>query len=140
MKPENTLPSSSPEIMPSLPRPNVEYLNNNIAESGIEKSAEKVEQTSELKAVISDVAIPTTQVITDENSYSEDNDVANATDVSQYPITAKDEDLIEKEWIDKAKKIVDETTGDPYLREEAVNKLQADYLNKRYNRDVELSE
>lgn len=52
------------------------------------------------------------------------------------PIIAADEDLIEKEWVDKAKKIISETKDDPYRREQEVSKLQADYIEKRYGRRI----
>lgn len=52
------------------------------------------------------------------------------------PALAGDDDLIEKEWVDKAKKIIVETKDDPYLREREVNKLQADYLRKRYGKEL----
>ncbi len=52
------------------------------------------------------------------------------------PTIASDDDLIEKEWVDKAKKIIAETQNDPYLREQEVTKLQADYLRKRYGKEL----
>ncbi|MNH50491.1 hypothetical protein D3C73_21110 [compost metagenome] len=52
------------------------------------------------------------------------------------PLLAADEDLIEKEWVDKAKKIILETRDDPYAREAAVTRLQADYLRKRYGKEL----
>lgn len=52
------------------------------------------------------------------------------------PALAGDDDLIEKEWVDKAKKIIVETKDDPYRREREVNKLQADYLRKRYGKEL----
>jgi hypothetical protein len=52
------------------------------------------------------------------------------------PLLAADEDLIEKEWVDKAKKIILETKDDPYAREAAVTRLQADYLRKRYGKEL----
>lgn len=55
------------------------------------------------------------------------------------PVVAADDDLIEKEWVDKAKKIIAETRDDPYKREREVSRLQADYLQKRYGRDVGVS-
>lgn len=55
------------------------------------------------------------------------------------PIVAADDDLIEKEWVDKAKKIIAETRDDPYKREREVSKLQADYLRKRYGREIGVS-
>jgi hypothetical protein len=54
------------------------------------------------------------------------------------PATAADEDLIEKEWVEKAKKVVAETKHDPYLQGQEVGKLQADYLKKRYGKTVNL--
>lgn len=54
------------------------------------------------------------------------------------PVAAADEDLIEKEWVEKAKKVVAETKHDPYLQGQEVSKLQADYLKKRYGKIVNL--
>jgi hypothetical protein len=56
------------------------------------------------------------------------------------PLIADDVDVIEKEWVDKAKKIVNATKEDPYNQEKEVSRLQADYLMKRYNKQVKLSE
>jgi hypothetical protein len=52
------------------------------------------------------------------------------------PIVAGDDDLIEKEWVDKAKKIIMQTKDDPFRREQEVSKLQADYLRKRYGKEL----
>ena len=60
-----------------------------------------------------------------------------ATD-DDTPAVAADEDLIEKEWVEKAKKVISQTKHDPYLQEQAVSKLQADYLQKRYNKTVKV--
>jgi len=53
---------------------------------------------------------------------------------------ADDADVIEKEWVDKAKKIVGATKDDPHQQEKEVSKLQADYLMKRYGKQMKLSE
>jgi len=55
------------------------------------------------------------------------------------PTLAADDDLIEKEWVDKAKKIITNTRDDPYQREQEINKLQADYLRKRYGKELGVS-
>lgn len=55
------------------------------------------------------------------------------------PLVAADDDLIEKEWVDKAKKIVQQTRSDPYTQEKEVSKLQADYMKKRYGKDVKIA-
>lgn len=59
-----------------------------------------------------------------------------ATVVDNNPVVANDDDLIEKEWVDKAKKIIAETKDDPYRREQEVGRLQADYLRKRYGKEL----
>jgi hypothetical protein len=56
------------------------------------------------------------------------------------PAIADDADLIEKEWVEKAKEIVEKTRNDPYLQNQEINKVKADYLKKRYNKDVTLAE
>ena len=55
---------------------------------------------------------------------------------SDAPLIADDVDVIEKEWVDKAKSIVNQTKEDPYTQEQEVSKLQADYLAKRYNKNI----
>ena len=54
------------------------------------------------------------------------------------PTTAADDDLIEREWVEKAKKVVAETRNDPHAQDLAVGRLQADYLKKRYGKVVVL--
>jgi hypothetical protein len=53
-------------------------------------------------------------------------------------ISASDDDVIEKEWVNKSKKIIKDTKGDPYRKEHEVSKLQADYMLKRYGKDVKI--
>ena len=52
------------------------------------------------------------------------------------PSIAGDVDVIEKEWVDTANQIIEQTKDDPYKEEEAVEALQQDYLKKRYGHDV----
>lgn len=58
--------------------------------------------------------------------------------VDSNPTTAADDDVIEKEWVNKSKKIIAATKGDPHLKEKEVSKLQADYMLKRYNKEVKV--
>jgi hypothetical protein len=52
------------------------------------------------------------------------------------PTTAADNDLIEKEWVDHAKKVVSSTKGDPYEQARLVAELMRDYVRKRYGKEV----
>lgn len=58
---------------------------------------------------------------------------------SNNPLVASDDDLIEKEWVDKAKMIVQQTRSDPYAQEKEVSRLQADYMKKRYGKDIKVA-
>lgn len=51
-------------------------------------------------------------------------------------MSAEDADLIEKEWVQKAKDIVSHTNGDPFTQNKEINKIKADYIKKRYNKDI----
>ena len=55
------------------------------------------------------------------------------------PGVADDVDVIEKEWVDAAEKLIADTKTDPFQEEEAEEKLQIDYLKKRYGIDVKKS-
>lgn len=59
---------------------------------------------------------------------------------SSTPSVANDDDLIEKEWVEHAKKIIAETKDDPYKREQEIGKLQVDYIRKRYGREIGVAE
>lgn len=65
---------------------------------------------------------------------------ATPTGVSSLPAIADDNDLIEKEWVDKAKQIVNQTKEDPHLQNKEIGKMRVDYLKKRYNKEVKLVE
>ncbi len=56
------------------------------------------------------------------------------------PATADDADLIEKEWVDKAKAIVEHTKDDPHQQNKKLNEFKADYMKKRYSKDIRLSD
>jgi len=55
------------------------------------------------------------------------------------PAIADDADLIEKEWVDKAKEIVARTREDPHQQNKEMSRVKADYLKKRYNKDLKTS-
>lgn len=135
MEPEISTPQIGPEQGPSEYKVSPERVGQlPTPEQGIETGAERREQTSELQAAVSDASaispiLPSPVVMTDEPSGVPTGTVAG-------PTVAADEDLIEKEWVDKAKKIVADTQNDPHQREEAVNQLQRDYLKKRYGREM----
>lgn len=67
------------------------------------------------------------------------NDVTHTTNVV-VPAAAEDNDLIEKEWVTKAKQLIEKTRDDPYLQSQELTNFKADYMQKRYNKVIKLSE
>lgn len=55
-------------------------------------------------------------------------------------LVADETDLIEKEWVVKAKHIVEQTKSDPHLQSKEIVKVKADYLKKRYNKEIKVIE
>lgn len=54
----------------------------------------------------------------------------------QNPEIASDGHKLEKEWVERTKKVVNETKDDPREEEIQVGELKADYLKKRFNRTI----
>lgn len=70
----------------------------------------------------------------------DDPAVSLLSDIAPTPTEANDTDLIEKEWVVKAKQIVGDMSDDPFRQQQELSKLKADYLKKRYGKDVKLTD
>ena len=55
-------------------------------------------------------------------------------------LPAKDGDLIEKEWVDRAKHIISQTADDPHKQKHEVSKIKAAYVQKRFNKAIKIDE
>ena len=137
---EPTLPSPNgfPEVAPVAPRsPEVKPTGGVEYALGAERPAPQEQKTGAGAGENTPPPLPvvplppaTATVATTPTTTSVHDDTS--------PIIAADEDLIEKEWVEKAKKVISETKNDPYAQEQAVSRLQADYLNKRYGKVIKL--
>lgn len=121
-------PPAAPERASSLEAPSLtpEYAQT------VERGGERVERRADdaMMAATPQQAIlpvPVPQVVPDEPQQAAS---------TSAPAVAADDDLIEKEWVDKAKQIIEQTRDDPHRREQEVSKLQAEYLRKRYGREL----
>lgn len=142
MEPKSPTPSRGPEL-PSVVAPTAgetagAYMSPEV-HTGI--SVERQEQHAEAApaagasaAVAPVLPVPIVAVQPDDQVGA----VAQSTTGS--PTVANDDELIEREWVDKAKKVIAETKDDPYTREQRVAQLQADYLWKRYGRQLKSSQ
>jgi len=96
---------------------------------------EKFEKKSEISAASSDVGITTAMPVA-ASTVVDNTSVVSTTSDDGTPTVAADADLIEKEWVDKAKKIVAQTKDNPHKREEDVAKLSRSYLKERFNKEI----
>lgn len=60
--------------------------------------------------------------------------------VATSGISAEDVDLIEKAWVQKAKAIVQSTHGDPFNQNKELNKVKAEYIKQRFDKDIKVVE
>lgn len=49
-----------------------------------------------------------------------------------------DNDKVEKEWVDKARRIVEHTKYDPHRQSEELTVVKADYMKQRYNKIIKV--
>ncbi len=61
---------------------------------------------------------------------------AGSQPASTAAMQPAEELAIEQEWIEKAKKVVLETHGDPFMQNKLLSELKAQYLATRYGRAV----
>ncbi len=131
MNPELPAPQFNPESRPSNPEEG-QHLEGpeTVNEKGHEReqSMKQVDRENAPPSTPVALPLPTTLHALPQKPVQDDNTAG--------PTIAGDDDLIEKEWVDKAKKIIATTQNDPYKREQEVSKLQIDYLRKRYGKEL----
>lgn len=139
MEPKLPAPNFQPERpLPSYEQ-NTERISGVAPERASEKAVENLEHRSEGDMQASAPTLPPPVVALPQPPITSATGNSSLPVADEAPLVAADEDLIEKEWVDKAKKIVEETKDDPYRREQEVGKLQADYLRKRYGKELGVS-
>jgi hypothetical protein len=131
MNPELPSPLPAPERQPVTPEQNEQLAGH---EAVGEQSHEREQNMQQVDRQIAPP--PQVPVIPQAAPVPVPVPAAPVADNSVGPTLANDDDLIEKEWVDKAKKIITDTQNDPYRREKEVTKLQIDYLRKRYGKEL----
>lgn len=67
----------------------------------------------------------------------DDNQISTPTNNSASTHHA---DRIEKEWVDKAKNILAANREDPFKQKNEMSKIKAEYIQKRFNKTIKVSE
>lgn len=117
------------EVPPNFASPEMEQ--HSTPERGEQRSA--VELAPPPPVVPAPVVLPVTDIPMPVQAPIQDPTTIN-------PVSANDDDDIEKEWVDRAKQVIIQTKDNPYAREKAIGELQRDYLMKRYGRQVGASD
>ena len=99
--------------------------------AGAERSAAGPSQPAAMPAI----PLPTPPVM----PLPSQNGAVNNTTAASAQLMADDSDLIEKEWVNKAKQIVERTRDDPYRQSEQLTEVKVDYMQKRYGKTIKLS-
>lgn len=131
-----------PSLDLPLPLPEQGSAHNEANASGYsgEAAQSAALETGAISAVPPPISVPSTQQASDNNTQLAQQTGSMVMGSQGTPAIADDIDLIEKEWVHKAKEIVEHTNGDPYTQNKEMNKVKADYLKKRYNKDLKLED
>ncbi|HCM51789.1 TPA: hypothetical protein DIS56_01495 [Candidatus Saccharibacteria bacterium] len=113
-------------------------------EPGTEKQVEKGQparqETTSSRLKQPPTAAPALPQMPQDQTVAIDDSQKTSTVATTPPITAglaaADSNLIEKEWVEKAKQIIAKTRNDPYSQKTEVSKIKADYIQKRFNKPI----
>lgn len=142
MTPESHMPGGPERVTPSVPSPEQRGIPYVPTPEQAPRPQESREQLSGRAAGdgAPAQALPTPMAPQPVAPAAPADDQVAAIDhpANDNPLAADDVDVIEKEWVDRAKKILQDTKDDPYQKEHEVSRLQADYLQKRFGVQVKL--
>jgi len=125
----NTIPSELPQPVVAEGQTPEKVVATPEAKPSMNTAAPALPVSDQSQAQPIDLAQPPVPALAAPTSASQTNN-----------LIADDSDLIEKEWVDKAKAIVAQTKDDPHLQNQEITKVKTDYLKKRYNKDIKLSD
>ncbi len=132
---ENQLPTFSPEG-PAVSPPEGPILPSSAeqlptAEKGAE-AAPSPERARPSQGFVLPPVHPPALPADDTKAKAKDDDDSD----DDTPRQADDVDVIEMEWVNKAKQIIEKNKDNPHAQEAAFEKLQRDYLKKRYGKEI----
>jgi len=135
-----------PDLNPQASLPEVDLLGKDSDPSALRPNQTPESfAAGELKPIVPPPALPKDPSSVSANPLILDNQKPATPPVatpvpSNNPAVASDNDLIEKEWVAKAKEIVNKTKHDPHLETKEISLFRADYLKKRYNKELKVAE
>lgn len=131
---------SGGEPGPGFEAPSAPETVSDDSEAKVEQGRPAYQESSATKAPAQ--ALPSLQFSTNAPTAQPPDDKTQADDDRPQPppptahLPAANSNLIEKEWVDKAKEVVAKTKNDPYSQKKAVSDIKADYIQKRFNKSI----
>jgi hypothetical protein len=129
---------------PEMPRPERAAQQHVEGRETIAPKPEKNEKSSVEAGELIKQATQAVNQAAQDSALVDDSGIQNQTSAiqavtdSSIPIIADDVDVIEKEWVQKAKQIVSQTKDDPHKQSVELTKFKHDYMNKRYGKEIKL--
>jgi len=80
--------------------------------------------------------VPATQALPADQTQVGDDDSAAPPAHQISNDHAREGDIIEKVWINKAKAIIAQTQDDPFIQKSEMSRVKADYIQKRFNKTI----
>jgi hypothetical protein len=131
--PENRPSLDLPPVQPNPANKEVAPVQDVVKQLGTERNTELLPaspgQGTALPPTQDDSAQSAVQVSPATNATA-----SNTPPEPAIPQIADDVDLIEKEWVEKAKDIVQKTKDNPHVQSKELNKVKDAYLKQRFNR------
>lgn len=118
----------------------VDGFNERAADMAVEAKQSTGQGTTALNGVAVDDASGQVQAVQSTQIATDLGGAASSIVMIDVPEVAGDIDLIEKEWVKKAKDIVMSTQGDPFRQNKQINEMKVDYIKKRYDKTIRSSE
>lgn len=132
-------------VSPELPLPTGNPENSNTPNEALPAPSQEKKSTSIEGQQSSN--IPAQQQIIDDQAQTQTQVLSQVTPVDPAlqtvpvaPVIADDVDVMEKEWVNKAKAIVERTRDDPRLQKDELAKFKAEYIQNRFHKEVKQSE
>lgn len=138
MSPPNKEVTGS-QLPPPMPEKTSLSAGDNVGE-GLNANSERPAGAERASAPSAAPSLSTIPLPTPPPTAVSANPAAPVLPVQNSVLAADDNDLIEKEWVNKAKQIVERTRDDPYKQSEDLTIFKADYLKRRYGKTIKVSQ
>lgn len=106
-----------------------------LTERAIEQKQIRENTATKQKPQFPTQAVAAPQMSSPTQSITQNTSATNLS-VPTAKISAQDTDLIEKEWVERAKTIVAQTQDDPFRQKNEMSKIKADYIKKRFDKTI----